>query len=103
MRYGAGENWECTDFSTPANFPAIIVKAIKRGKLSYGHPNFNQLLTPDALKKPAADANWEKAKANWEKANADWEKANADRDKAYAKTCWALFAVPENRVKAWQD
>ena len=31
---GKGENKECTDFSTPDNFPADIVKAIKQGKLS---------------------------------------------------------------------
>ena len=29
---GKGENKECTDFSSPANFPLDIVKAIKEGK-----------------------------------------------------------------------
>jgi len=31
---GKGENLECTDFSTPKNFPEEIVSALKKGKLS---------------------------------------------------------------------
>ena len=31
---GKGENLECTDFSTPKNFPKEIVSALKEGKLS---------------------------------------------------------------------
>jgi len=31
---GKGENLECTDFSTPKNFPKEIIKALKEGKLS---------------------------------------------------------------------
>jgi hypothetical protein len=31
---GKGVNKECTDFSTPKNFPKEIVRAIKSGKLS---------------------------------------------------------------------
>lgn len=31
---GKGQNKECTDFSTPKNFPHEIVNAIKLGKLS---------------------------------------------------------------------
>jgi hypothetical protein len=31
---GKGENKECTDFSSPDNFPPDIVDAIKKGKLS---------------------------------------------------------------------
>jgi len=31
---GKGENKECTDFSTPKNFPKAIVTALKAGKLS---------------------------------------------------------------------
>src|SRR3990167_6306486 len=32
LRSGAGENWEQTDFSTPNNFPEVIVKALKKGE-----------------------------------------------------------------------
>ena len=36
LPHGCGKNFECEDFSTPSNFPSVIVEAIKAGKMSFG-------------------------------------------------------------------
>ncbi len=39
VRSGYGDNWECTDFSTPKNFPDIIARDIKHGEFrGFGEP-----------------------------------------------------------------
>lgn len=121
-----GENKECTDFSTPDNFPDVIVKAIKSGEFrdmsypfgllnsqSYAHISLVKKAYADWVKANAdwvkANADWKKAYADREKANADWVKANANREKAYADWVkaikpffWDLFAIPENRNLKWR-
>ena len=44
---GKGKNMECTDFSSPANFPLDIAKAIKEGKFQ-GFGICLEILTPKA-------------------------------------------------------
>ncbi len=47
ITHGMGKEGECTDFSTPANFPALIVQTIKEGKMR-GMGIAEQLLTQPA-------------------------------------------------------
>ena len=48
-----GKDCECSDFSTPANFPAVLVAAIKRG-------DFRGVATPNGLLSQQALAEYEK-------------------------------------------
>ena len=113
-----GENWECTDFSTPANFPDVIAEAIKRGEFrGLGMPD--KLLTANAYKAwqeatAPADKAWQEATAPaykaWQEATAPadkaWQEARANGDKAWgeanANAFWDLFANPENRAEGWR-
>ena len=118
-----GGNEECTDFSTPSNFPGKIVEAIKSG-LMRGVP-FNikgvrQLLSQPALAdyekiEQAALADYEKirqaALADYEKieqaAWADYGKirqpAWADYEKIRQAAFWDLFLANEkNRNPKWR-
>ena len=84
VRSGHGDNWECTDFSTPKNFPAVIAEAIKRGEFrGFGFPE--GLLTPKASEDYQA------------KSNALYEDYQAKSKAAF----WDSFAVKENRAEAW--
>ncbi len=87
---------ECTDFSTPNKFPAVIVRAIKRGDM-------RGLATPEGLLTATAEKAYQEAKAPAEKA---YQEAKATAEKAYQKATtpafWTLFAIPENRVEAWR-
>jgi len=122
---GDGIDKECSDFSTPDNFPKVIVNAIKAGKMT-SMPLPLSLLTDEAelrLENSAeldkAWSEWDKAwaeyekasrnKASWEiasryKANARaaWYKASAEEDKTRFKLGWAMFAIPENRIPCWR-
>ena len=71
---GKGKHKECTDFSTPSNFPPEIVVAIKAGK-------FRGIGIAKQLLKTPAWAEYEKVKAS---------------------AFWNLFADPKNRTKAWE-
>ncbi len=108
-------NRECTDFSTPANFPPEIAKAIKDGKFrGLGAPA--QLITQDALVGITLNSQYTKAQAEWDKSWderdrdwAKWNKARDERDKAWVKwdkvhnqTFWDLFADVNNRNPAWR-
>ena len=107
LRSGQGENWECTDFSTPRNFPPILVEAIKRGE-------FRGLGIPFVLLRQPALAEYEKieqpAWAEYEKisqsALAEYAKirqsALAEYEKIRQSAFWDRFANPENRVMAWR-
>ena len=129
--FKGGVDKECTDFSTPDNFPLEIVKAIKSGKMR-GLGTAKGLLTPEAITEyekieQSAYAEYEKialsAYAGREKIEqlaftlAEYERivqsAYTEYDKirqsAYAKykkvkqtAFWDLFAVKKNRVKAWR-
>jgi hypothetical protein len=107
---------ECTDFSTPDNFPADIVMAIKAGEMGgYLKDNLFVLLSEDgigaySLECPSyadlnkAYADWKKADADRNKADADWNKAYADWNKADAlgKIFWKVFSNPLNRIEVWR-
>ena len=72
-----GEEHECTDFSSPANFPTEIVKAIKAGE-------FRGYVFPFGLLSAPLDADYQ-----------------AKRD-ALDADMWDLFSKPENRVEVWK-
>jgi len=115
-----GRDKECTDFSTPDNFPEPIAEAIKNGEMrGFGCPK--GLLLPRhriawmARCKALDDDYWARIKA----LDADYEakrkpsdddymvrsKTLADNYLAKRKTLndeyWDLFAKPENRNPAW--
>ena len=106
LRSLQGENWEETDFSTPKNFPSILVKAIKQG-------DFRGFGNPMALLNASAHAEYRKQRdpldAEYRKQrdplDAEYQK---QRDSLYAEyrkqvdpLFWNLFAVPENRNPNW--
>ena len=81
-----GKNRECTDFSTPGNFPDEIAAALRAGKMWGFGGCPKELLTAPAL----ADYNKITAPA--------W----ADYTKITAPAFWKIFAVPENRNPKWR-
>jgi hypothetical protein len=74
-----GINRECTDFSTPDNFPPEIVAAIKAGKM-LGMVDF----FPNGLLRAPLYADYE-----------------AKRDALLGEQ-WGLFLDPANRAEAWR-
>ena len=139
---GDGVDKECTDFSSPDNFPPAIVRALKDGKFK------GFLFLPELLRKRLSDDYWAKRKPldddYWAKRkplddgyeaklkllcdgyeaklkpldddygakrkllydgyeakkkplNDGYEAKRKPLDDDY----WALFAIPENRSKAW--
>jgi vacuolar-type H+-ATPase subunit H len=119
IRDNESENWECSDFSTSANFPAIIVKAIKRGEFrGFGNPT--GLLTAPAYKvwqeatAPAYKV-WQEAKATadkvWQEATAPaykvWQEATAPADKVYQEATAPAYKVWQEAKatadKVWQE
>uniref|UniRef100_A0A6M3JBC0 Uncharacterized protein n=1 Tax=viral metagenome TaxID=1070528 RepID=A0A6M3JBC0_9ZZZZ len=126
-----GINKECTDFSSPNNFPLKIVKEIKNGNLSR-----IGLILPQVLNKPAWDAYekieqpawaayekiqqpawaayekieqpaWAAYKKIEQSALAAYEKIEQPALAAYEKiqqdTVWKLFKNPRNRIKEWRQ
>ena len=115
---GKGTHKECTDFSTPSNFPPAIVNAIKKGHFC-GIGLAESLLTAEASAEYekveyAAWAEYEKVRApawaEYEKVRdeawAEYEKvrasALAEYEKVRAAAFWKIFADPKNRAKAWR-
>ena len=83
-----GEIRECTDFSTPHNFPNAIVTAIKDGEM-------RGLGTPQGLlSKPLYDKYQADLKLLDDKYQADC--------KLLGDKYWDLFAIRENRSEAWR-
>ena len=82
---GKGTPKECTDFSTPNNFPEDIVRDIKEG-LFIGFGIGKQLLT-----KPA----WAEYK---EIRQSEWAKYEKIRQSAF----WGLVKQKKKRTGAWQ-
>ena len=78
-----GVNRECTDFSSPSNFPAVIVSAIKAGRMSLGVTE--QLLTPEAWVEYSKihDVAWAKYEKVEKPALAEYEK--------FEKPAWAEY------------
>ena len=94
--FGDGENRECTDFSTPANFPPEIAEAIKSGAMR-GMAIALELLTA------SAGAEYERLKKpNWAEYNRIIKPAWAEYERARNEAFWDLFAASKNRVEAWR-
>ena len=81
---GRGVHKECTDFSSPANFPDEIVKAIKSGAFK------GMGLCPEILNQSAS--------AEYEKIN---ESASAEYEKINQSAFWCLVIDAKNRITAW--
>jgi len=126
--FTGGVDKECTDFTTPDNFPKKIVKAIKSGKMR-GLGISKQLLTKQAYAE--YEKIWRLALAKYEKieqpAFAKYEKirqlalakykkirrlawaeykkieqrAYAEYEKIRQRAFWDLFNNEKNRSKAW--
>ena len=68
------KQYECTDFSSPDNFPPEIADAIKSGRMTYG-PADAFLLT---------------------------DSAQAEYNRVCKAAFQALWAKPSNRIEAWR-
>jgi hypothetical protein len=118
LKESQGINKECSDFSTPNNFPLDISKAIKDGSMRDMDAPL-QLLTPKAWAeyqkiKQSALAEYQKieqpAWAEYQKieqpALAEYQKieqsALAEYQKIKQSAFWDLFSVAKNRVKVWR-
>lgn len=102
-----GRNHECTDFSSPDNFPAEIAAVIKAGDfIGVGFSEY--LLTKKAL------AEYERVRAP---ARAEYERvrdraldecervrapALAEYERVRGQYFWKLFADLKNRIEAWR-
>ena len=90
-----GANKECTDFSTPDNFPSVIVRAIKEGKM-------RRIGIGKGLLNGQAWAEYGKITGQ---ALAEYEKITGQASAEYRKirdpAFWDLFAVLENRNPLW--
>lgn len=80
-----GKERECTDFSSPKNFPPKIVAAIKAGKFA-GLGVSEQLLNEPAL-------------AEYQKIQ---QPAWAEYQKIKQSAFWKLFSVKKNRNPLWK-
>jgi len=113
-----GTNKECTNFSTPKNFPSVISEAIKNGKMR-GLAIELQLLTKPAFAeyakvKQQAYAEYKKveqqAYAEYKKvkqqAFAEYKKveqqAFAEYKKVEQPAFWDIFSDPKNRKRGWR-
>ena len=103
---------ECTDFSSPKNFPKEIVNAIKKGNFG-GIGIAEQLLTQPAWAeykkvRQAAFTEYEKAAlAEYEKAAlAEYEKVRqtawAEYEQIRQTAFWKIFKSKKNRIPAWR-
>lgn len=115
---GKGVDRECTDFSTPDNFPPVIANAIKAGK-------FYMLGTPEGLLSKSAWTEYEKiekpaltgyekireaARSEYDKiqraAWAEYEKirgpALAEYEKIQREKFWGLFSDVTRRAEQWK-
>lgn len=70
---GKGQNKECTDFSSPKNFPPEIVKQIKAGNMKFK-------VIPELIEGPA----------------------RAEYEKIEGSAFWKLFKIKKNRAKEWK-
>jgi len=104
IREGQGENWECTDFSTPENFPPVLVEAIKKGE-------FRGTTAPVGLLTRQAQDKQEEAEqpalAEYEKvrqlASAEYKKAEQPAWEEYEKVrqlAWAEYNKAEQLAGA---
>jgi len=109
---------ECTDFSTPNNFPVEIVKKIKAGEFSRIGIAEGLLTQPawaeyEKVEQPARAeykkverSAWAEYKKVEQSARAEYEKviqsAWAEYEKVRQSAFWALFMSSENRIETWR-
>ena len=105
--FTGGAEKECTDFTTPANFPPEIVEDIKAGKFR-GLGINKELLTAPALKlyeetEAQALKLYKETKAPAWKL---YEETEAQAWKLYEETkaqaFWDIFKIVKNRKKLWR-
>ena len=126
---GSGRHCECTDFSSPANFPAEIVEAIKSGAFrgigvapellgDAARAEFDRVwdaaMTEHNWVREAAGAEYDRgraaARAEFDRVRDaamtehNWvrEAARVEYDRVLQKIFWDLFADPANRVEVWR-
>jgi hypothetical protein len=85
LKPNSGMHKECTNFSSPDNFPKQIASAIKKGCFC-GIEISDQLLT-------------QKAWAEYEKVTGP---AWAEYQKVTGTAFWKIFKIKTNRAKAWR-
>ncbi len=93
-----GKHHECTDFSSPNNFPAEIVKAMKSGAFrGIGIPDESQVLTKKAYTdyKSKCAALYADYRSKCDALYASYKSKRAD-------LFWDIFMDKKNRVKAWE-
>ena len=94
-----GVDRECTDFSSPRNFPPELALAIKDGKM-WGFGITKKMV---CMLRKSARAEYNKA---YSTARAECEKACSTAYAKYNKACstaWAkLWSDPKNRIRAWR-
>ena len=93
-----GKHVECTDFSTPDNFPKEIARDIKKGLFNYTFSNdLLIMLTLKALAKyeKIIDRTWAEYKEIEGKALAEYKEIEGP-------AFWGIFKEPNNRIKAWR-
>jgi len=101
-----GNDHEGTDFSSPDNFPAEIVKAIKAGEFR-GLAVAEKLLSQPALAEyeKVRQSAWAEYKKIRQSAWAEYEKVRqsawAEYEKVEQSAFWDLFANSENRNPKW--
>ncbi len=94
LAVGEGKNKECTDFSTPANFPTKIAQAVKDMK-------FRGMATPSELLTEQAWAEYEKVT---EQALAEYDKVRQPAYTEHEKVRQQAYAEYEKiRRQAWVE
>ena len=90
-----GRQKECTDFSSPVNFPSVIVDAIKQGKM-------RGLATPIQLLTKSAWAEYLKVRQSaWAEYLKVEQSAWAEYQKVIQSVFWDLFLDVNNRAEVW--
>jgi hypothetical protein len=113
-----GKERECTDFSTPDNFPPGIVKAIKDGdyrglgigiglltQLAYDeYERITQLAYAEyeRIRQPAYDEYLRIRQAAYDEYERITQLAYAEYERITQAAFWDLFAIPENRPECWR-
>ena len=102
-----GKDLECTDFSTPNNFPPEIVDAIKNGKFRGLGVCSGTLLERSWAKykkiEQSAYAEYIKIQQSaWAEYRKIEQSALAKYEKIQQSAFWDIFANPKNRRKIWR-
>jgi hypothetical protein len=94
-----GKNMECTDFSSPDNFPTAVAKAIKNCEFTKIGTLPDFMFTTNGLTKVESNLAWREADKVWTEAYKVWEEAYKARDKAYK----ARDEAYEEAYKVWTE